>query len=170
MDPKVRVSTLIRSHDDPDKVKQSVNSIFPDWEPSNYPERFSFPVTRSSEVISAEVQSFDGLLSILRENRVLDTALDAMAMKAHKGGTMFYLSRQSASIGKVSFGLEEDALGGLIEVTLEGEDIEIWLEQQTWHTGRERVPREVGDEYAMDSDGDASESVSYTHLRAHETG
>ena len=75
MDPKVRVSTLIRSHDDPDKVKDSVNSIFPDWEPSNYPERFSFPVTRSSEVISAEVQSFDGLLSILRENRVLDLSL-----------------------------------------------------------------------------------------------
>ena len=157
MDPKVRVSTLIRSHDDPDKVKQSVNSIFPDWEPSNYPERFSFPVTRSSEVISAEIQSIDGLLSILRENRVLDTALDAMAMKAHEGGTVFYLSRQSASIGKVSFVLEENALGGLIEVTLEGQDIEIWLEQQTWHTGRERIPREVGDEYAMDSDGEASE-------------
>ena len=157
MDPKVRVSKLIRSHDDPDKVKDSVNSIFSDWEPSNYPERFSFPVTRSSEVISAEIHSIDGLLSILRENRVLDTALDAMAMKAHKGGTVFYLSRQSSSIGKVSFVLEEYALGGLIEVTLEGEDIEIWLEQQTWHTGRERVPREVGDEYAMDSDGDASE-------------
>ena len=153
----MRVSTLIRSHDDPEKVKDSVNSIFPDWEPSNYPERFSFPVTRSSEVISAEIHSIDGLLSILRENRVLDTALDAMAMKAHKGGTVFYLSRQSASIGKVSFVLEEYVLGGLIEVTLEGEDIEIWLEQQTWHTGRERVPREVGDEYAMDSDGDASE-------------
>ena len=106
MDPKVRVSTLIRSHDDPEKVKDSVNSIFPDWEPSNYPERFSFPVTRSSEVISAEIQSIDGLLSILRENRILDTALDAMAMKAHKGGTVFYLSRQSASIGKVSFVLE----------------------------------------------------------------
>ena len=78
-------------------------------------------------------------------------------MKAHEGGTVFYLSRQSASIGKVSFVLERNALGGLIEVTLEGEDIEIWLEQQTWHIGRERVPREVGDEYSMDSDGDAAE-------------
>ena len=157
MDPKVRVSTLIRSHDDPDKVKDSVTSIFPDWEPSNFPGRSSFPVTRSSEVVSAEIQSIDGFLSILRENRVLDTALDAMAMKAHEGGTVFYLSRQSASIGKVSFVLERNALGGLIEVTLEGEDIEIWLEQQTWHIGRERVPREVGDEYSMDSDGDAAE-------------
>ena len=112
---------------------------------------------RSSEIISAEIQSIDGLLSILRENRVLDTALDAMAMKAHEGGTVFYLSRQSASIGKVSFVLEGNVLGGLIEVKLDGKDIEIWLEQQTWHTGRERVPREVGDEYSMDSDGDAAE-------------
>ena len=157
MDPKVRVSTLIRSHDNPDKVKDSVTSIFPDWEPSNFPGRSSFPVTRGSEVISAKVQSIDGLLSILRENRVLDTALDAMAMKAHEGGTVFYLSRQSASIGKVSFVLERNALGGLIEVTLEGRDIEIWLEQQTWHIGREKVPREVGDEYSMGSDGDAAE-------------
>ena len=157
MDPKVRVSTLIRSHDNPDKVKDSVTSIFPDWEPSNFPGRSSFPVTRGSAVISAKVQSIDGLLSILRENRVLDTALDAMAMKAHEGGTVFYLSRQSASIGKVSFVLERNALGGLIEVTLEGRDIEIWLEQQTWHIGREKVPREVGDEYSMGSDGDAAE-------------
>ena len=153
----MRVSTLIRSHDDPDKVKDSVTSIFPDWEPSNFPERSSFPVTRWSEVISAEIQSIDGLLSILRENRVLDTALDAKAMKTDEGGTVFYLSRQSASIAKVSIVLERNALGGLIEVTLEGEDIEIWLEQQTWHIGRERVPREVGDEYSMDSDGDAAE-------------
>ena len=157
MDPKVRVSTMVRSHDDPDKVKDSVRSIFPDWEPSNFPEKSSFPVTRSSEMISAEIPSIDGLLSILRENRVLDTALDAMAMKSHKGGTVFYLPRQSASIGKVSFVLEGNALGGLIEVLLDGTDIEIWLEQQTWHIGRESIPREVGDEYSMDSYGDASE-------------
>ena len=153
----MRVSTLVRSHDDPDKVKDSVTSIFPDWEPSNFPEKSSFPVTRSSEVISAEIESIDDLLSILRENRVLDTALDAMAMNAHEGGTVFYLSRQSASIGKVSFILEGNALGGLIEVTLDGTDIEMWLEQQTWHVGRESIPREVGDEYSMYSDGDASE-------------
>ncbi len=153
----MRVSTLVRSHDDPDKVKDSVTSIFPDWGPSNFPEKSSFPVTRSSEVISAEIESIDDLLSILRENRVLDTALDAMAMNAHEGGTVFYLSRQSASIGKVSFILEGNALGGLIEVTLDGTDIEIWLEQQTWHVGRESIPREVGDEYSMYSDGDASE-------------
>ena len=153
----MRVSTLVRSHDDPDKVKDSVTSIFPDWEPSNFPEKSSFPVTRSSEVISAEIESIDGLLSILRENRVLDTALDAMAMNAHEGGTVFYLSRQSASVGKVSFILEGNALGGLIEVTLDGTDIEMWLEQQTWHVGRESIPREVGDEYSMYSDGDASE-------------
>ena len=157
MDPKVRVSTMVRSHDDPDKVKDSVRSIFPDWEPSNFPEKSSFPVTRSSEMISAEIPSIDGLLSILRENRVLDTALDAMAMKAHEGGTVFYLSRQSASIGKVSFVLEGNALGGLIEVSLDGTDIEIWLEQQTWHIGRNMVPRSIGDEYSMNSDGEPNE-------------
>ena len=93
----------------------------------------------------------------MREARVLDTALDAMAMHSDDEGTVFSLSRQSASIGKVSFVLEGSPLGGTMEITLTGRDIVIWLEQATWHNGREIVPREVGDELAMNETGDASE-------------
>ena len=157
MEPRVCVSTLVRSHDDPDKVVRSIRMIFPDWEPETVPEKSSFPIKRSSEVISGEIQSIDSLLSILRENRVLDTALDAMAMRSNEEGTVFHLSRQSASVGKVSFVLEENTLGGFVEVSLNGKDIEIWLEQQTWHNGRERIPREVDDEFSMNQFGDPSE-------------
>ena len=88
---------------------------------------------------------------------MLDTALDAMAMQADEEGTVFSLSRQSSSIGKVSFVLGESPLGGTMEVSLTGRDIVIWLEQATWHNGRDIVPREVGDELAMTEDGRASE-------------
>ena len=157
MEPEILVSTVVRSHDDPNKVVDSVRSIFPEWSPKRTLEKSDFPLRRDSEEISGNVDSLDNLLSILRDNRVLDTALDAMAMQADEEGTVFSLSRQSASIGKVSFVLEGSPLGGTMEISLTGRDIVIWLEQATWHNGRDIVPREVGDELAMAEDGEASE-------------
>ena len=157
MEPEILVSTIVRSHDDPNKVVDSVRSIFPEWSPKRTLEKSDFPLRRDSEEISGNVDSLDNLLSILRDNRVLDTALDAMAMQADEEGTVFRLSRQSASIGKVSFALEGSPLGGTMEISLTGRDIVIWLEQATWHNGRDIVPREVGDELAMTEDGEASE-------------
>jgi len=157
MEPDIIVSTMVRTHEDPVKVVDSVRSIFPDWHPEDVPVQSDFPVGREGKKIFGSVESIDNLLSILRENRILDTALDAMAMEADKEGTFFRLSRQSAFIGKASFVLGADPLGGSIEVTLNGPDIIIWLEQCTWHSGRENIPREVGDELAMSSSGEASE-------------
>ena len=157
MEPEILVSTIVRSHDDPNKVVDSVRSIFPEWSPKRTLEKSDFPLRRDSEEISGNVDSLDNLLAILRDNRVLDTALDAMAMQADEEGTVFSLSRQSASIGKVSFVLEGSPLGGTMEISLTGRDIVIWLEQATWHNGRDIVPREVGDELAMTEDGEASE-------------
>ena len=157
MEPVILVSTVVRSHDDPNKVVDSVRSIFPEWSPKRTLEKSDFPLRRDSEEISGKVDSLDNLLAILRDNRVLDTALDAMAMQADEEGTVFRLSRQSASIGKVSFVLEGSPLGGTMEISLTGRDIVIWLEQATWHNGRDIVPREVGDELAMTEDGEASE-------------
>ena len=157
MEPVILVSTVVRSHDDPNKVVDSVRSIFPEWSPKRTLGKSDFPLRRDSEEISGNVDSLDNLLAILRDNRVLDTALDAMAMQADEEGTVFRLSRQSASIGKVSFVLEGSPLGGTMEISLTGRDIVIWLEQATWHNGRDIVPREVGDELAMTEDGEASE-------------
>jgi predicted RNA binding protein with dsRBD fold (UPF0201 family) len=159
MGPEVLVSTIIRSHDNPIKVVDCVRSFFPEWNPSGVPGRLEFPISRDSVMISGRVDSLDNLLTILRENRILDTALDAMAMEADEEGTVFWLSRQSASIGKVSFVLEGSPLGGTMEVSLNGSDIVLWLEQNTWHRGRDDVPREVGDELAMMPSGESSEWI-----------
>ena len=69
----------------------------------------------------------------------------------------FSISRQSASIGKISFTLGERPLGGTIEVLLEGEDVGLWLEQQTWHGGRSTIPRSIGDEVSMGKEGAPAE-------------
>ena len=82
MEPEILVSTIVRSHEDPNKVVESVRSIFPEWSPKSTLEKYDFPISRDSEEISGNVDSLDNLLSILRDSRVLDTALDAMAMQA----------------------------------------------------------------------------------------
>ena len=152
------VSTRIESFEDQFLVVKSIKSIFPDWSPDFVPERLSFPVGVNSQKISGEVETIDFLLSILRENRILDTAMDAMTLGSNNKKISFSLSRQSASIGKASFVLRgEYPLGGSVQVSIIGEDVDLWIEQQTWHSGREKVPRVVGDELSMSDSGEASD-------------
>ena len=40
-----------------------------------------------------------------------------------------------------------------MEVSLQGEDLGLWLEQVTWHEGRNNIPRSLGDDLSMDEDG-----------------
>ena len=158
MEPEILVSTKIMSFEDPFLVIDSIKSIFPDWEPEFDPERLSFPAVIDSQKISGEVETIDYLLSILRDSRILDTAMDAMTMNSSKNKVSFSLSRQSASVGKASFVLKgEVPLGGSIMVTIIGNDVDLWVEQQTWHSGRDKVPRVVGDELSMSESGEAAE-------------
>ena len=40
-----------------------------------------------------------------------------------------------------------------MEVSLQGEDLGLWIEQITWHEGRNSIPRHLDDELSMDDDG-----------------
>ena len=79
-----------------------------------------------------------------------------MSLLLENNQTKFRLSRQAAIVGKVAFPLpNEEPLGGVITVTLNGEHLSDWLVAATWHKGRDVIPRSIADESAMDSDGDA---------------
>ena len=157
MEPKITVSSIVETYEDPGKVVRSIKEIFPCWDPNPIIEQTEFPSTREPVLISGAANSLDVLLSIVRENRTLDTALDSMAMYSSDNLASFSISRQSASIGKISFTLGERPLGGTIEVSLEGADVGLWLEQQTWHGGRSTIPRSIGDEIAMGKEGSPAE-------------
>ncbi len=157
MEPKITVSSIVETYEDPDKVVRSIKEIFPCWNPNPIIDQTEFPSTREPVLISGAANSLDVLLSIVRENRTLDTALDSMAMDSSDNLASFSISRQSASIGKISFTLGERPLGGTIEVSLEGADVGLWLEQQTWHGGRSTIPRSIGDEIAMGKEGSPAE-------------
>jgi predicted RNA binding protein with dsRBD fold (UPF0201 family) len=157
MAPLVSVSTVVQPHEDTTKVVDSVKAVFPDWVPDRIPENAAFPNEREGVLITGSAESLDTLLESARNQRILDTALDAMTMELEGDSTGFALSRQAALAGKVSFVIDERAIGGEMRIGLTGENLAVWLEEQTWHAGRNSIPRSVGDDLAMSDDGESVE-------------
>ena len=48
MEPEILVSTIVSSDEDPNKVVESVRSIFPEWSPKSTLENSDFPISRDS--------------------------------------------------------------------------------------------------------------------------
>ena len=156
--PLVIVSTRVMPHEIGSLCVKAVMKIFPDFFIENVPDEEEFPVTREAREFTCEGLSPDRLLELLAEQRILDTALDAMSLNLQATSTSFLISRQAALSGKVAFVLEtERTIGGVIEVMLESEDLVDWLHEATWHSGRREIPRTVGDELSMRSDGSVTE-------------
>ena len=158
LSPLVTVSTRVMPHEIGEACLKAVERIFPDFFVENIPDDESFPVNREAVELICEGLAPDRLLELLTEQRILDTALDAMSLNLHGNSTSFLISRQAALSGKVAFVLEtERTIGGVIEVILESEDLVDWLQEATWHPGRQEIPRSVGDELSMRSDGSVTE-------------
>ena len=156
--PHVTVSTCVSAHEIGGKCVDAVMKIFPDFSADNVPLATDFPVKRDDVQIVCEGVSPDLFLELLTEQRILDTALDAMSMNIQANSTSFLISRQAALSGKVAFVLDtERTVGGVIEIALECDDLTDWIQEATWHSGRREVPRVVGDELSMRSDGSVTE-------------
>jgi predicted RNA binding protein with dsRBD fold (UPF0201 family) len=156
--PDITVSTCVMPHEIGQRCLDAVLKIFPDFSVDNVPETEGFPVKRSAVDLVCEGVSPDVFLELLKGQRILDTALDAMSLNLRANSTSFLISRQAALSGKVAFVLEsERTVGGTIEVELECNDLIDWMQEATWHSGRHEVPRTVGDELSMYSDGSAAE-------------
>ena len=156
--PLVIVSTRVMSHEIGGVCVKAVQNIFPDFFIENVPDEEHFPVNREIVEITCEGLAPDRLLELLAAQRILDTALDAMSLNLQATSTSFLISRQAALSSKVAFVLEtERTIGGVIEVVLESEDLVDWLQEATWHPGRREIPRTVGDDLSMRSDGSVTE-------------
>ena len=156
----VSVETELAPTDDTGLVRRALLKLFPD---SDMPDAVSgdvFPTSMSTSVLCVSDVELTRLQERLQEQRICDTALDAMAFALDADGqsTCFSISRQAALAGKVAFVLPgERVLGGTFEVSISGEELAEWIEQFTWHKGRGSVPRHVDDEVAMRSDGGVRE-------------
>ena len=152
----VEVSTYLGPGENYARVLQAVQNFFPEFPKQKIPENDEFPSNRERMTLSASGLSITKLLDVAAEQRVLDTALDSMSQseKMTEGETQFSISRQAAYAGKLSFAVfDGHQLGGVIVIKLEGEDLFTWIEEATWHPGRDEIPRTIGDDLSMSQDG-----------------
>lgn len=157
MEPAIRISSIVQPYENAKMILESIKTFFPDCEIDNLPVNEDFPAKNHQQEISGLSSTLEHLLIQIRNQRILDTALDVMTVDLESDKTYFFISRQAAIAGKVSFIVDGKNLGGVIRIDLSGEDLDIWLEQQTWHEGRNQIPRYTGDELAMRNDGEPSE-------------
>ena len=151
----VVVSTRLLGADDPGLVYDAILKLFPDFT-CGLPKNPKFP-SEQDDILASDNVSMQTFLEVIHNQFILDTALDYMSANLDENGTVFHISRQAAMAGKVAFPLPgENPLGGLITIEIEGDNLGDWLEAATWHSGRENIPRRIGDEFSMLSDGDAS--------------
>lgn len=151
----VVVSSRLLGADDPQLVQDAILKLFPDFT-CGLPENPKFP-SEQDDILASDNVSMQTFLGLIHDQFILDTALDYMSANLDDNGTVFNISRQAAMAGKVAFPLPgENPLGGLITIEIEGDNLGDWLEAATWHSGRENIPRRIGDEFSMLSDGDAS--------------
>ena len=151
-----RITTLLRGVDSPAKVLQALQCLFPDAERPELEDEPTLgqPVNAAWEFKDVSLGAF---LQQLHEQRILDTALDAMSMNIDGNSTTFQVSRQAAVAGKVAFPIPGDEpLGGVFSITVTGEGLEDWLQAATWHTGRTQVPRNINDDHSMAEDGEST--------------
>ena len=157
MEPHIIISSLVRPYENIEKVIQSINVFFPDFKTDEKMKNTSFPTKNKNLIISGKSETLNLLLKQIRIQRISDTALDIMSMDLEINSTVFDISRQAAMAGKVSFVLDQKTLGGKISISLAGDELDLWLEEQTWHEGRNEIPRFSKDEFSMRYNGEPTE-------------
>lgn len=151
---EVSLHTQLRPGDDYNNVATAIQSLFPDAFVGEMVAQ-SFPSKQYVEIVCNHL-SFEVFLEQLRKQAILDTAMDAMGQHLQGNKTTFQISRLAAFAGKIAFTFDDAPLGGCFDIHLEGVGLSDWIEACTWHSGRQNVPRQLHDDVAMDSTGEAS--------------
>ncbi len=153
-----RIRVELASHQSASKIHAALQQVFGKVETrNNHHAAEEFPVSGPPLILewTAELTSF---LENLAKQRILDTALDAMSRHSDGRNTSFKISLQAAAAGRISFIIHDEyQLGGFATIDLEKDQIDEWLEEITWHTGRINVPRHVGDNRGMGRRGEFNE-------------
>ena len=152
----ITISSKVCGPESPQLVLTSIQNIFPEFTNPKEIEEPNFGNPSNYEFIQENI-SLNNFLTMIRQQAILDTALDVLSMNLDGDTTTFQILRQAAIASKVAFNIaEKNPLGGVIQVTLTGENLETWIESATWHKGRDTVPRKINDDRTMDKDGEAS--------------
>ena len=152
---EVIISTDVSLGESVARVVDSGRNIFPEFSASENISPSSFPCGNQKISLQSEGMSLANFLGLAAQQRILDTALDSMSEHLIDDESKFSIARQAALAEKISFCRKgESVLGGVITITLRGLQLAEWIEEVTWHPGRDVVPRNVRDELSMGEDGE----------------
>ncbi len=98
--------------EDPEKVSAAILRIFPDA-----------VLERTEKGFEGTAGSLNNFSSLIRKQKILDSTRSVMVRAMSDGRTMFFLNKQVATVGKVSF-TEERTILGSIRVIVKDPDVQ----------------------------------------------
>ena len=108
----VEITCPVFPSEDPNKVRTAMERIFPDAE-----------ITESDGRLIGKTDNLDHFGRQIRKQRILDTARSVMLRGKRGNVTRFFLNKQVAYVGKISFCEEKTILGTMkVVVTDDGLD------------------------------------------------
>ena len=110
--PSIEISCPIYPSEDPEKVRTAVLKVFPDA-----------VLEESDEGIRGTSSNLDRFSKQIRKQKILDTTRSVLIHGKRGDRTRFFLNKQVAFVGKISF-CEERTILGTIKVVIIDDDID----------------------------------------------
>ena len=108
--PSIEISCPIFPSEDPEKVRTAVLKVFPDAE-----------LEETENGLTGRSANLDRFSKQIRKQKILDTTRSVMIHGKRGDRTRFFLNKQVAFVGKISF-CEEKTILGTIKVVVIDED------------------------------------------------
>ncbi len=101
------IETEVNPTEDVEKVKNAIRNLFPD-------ANCEF----SGDKLRCETESIENFATLLKEQRIRDAARGVLIKNLHGNRIVFFVSKQVATVGKISFSVGDVPLGDIkIEIT-----------------------------------------------------
>ena len=110
--PSIEIFCPVFPSEDPEKVRTAILKVFPDAE-----------LETGEDEIKGRMDNLDRFSKQIRKQKILDTTRSVMIHGKRGDRTRFFLNKQVAFVGKVSF-CEERTILGTIKVVVTDEDID----------------------------------------------
>ena len=110
--PTIEIFCPVYPSEDPEKVKAAILKVFPDAE-----------LEESGDEIKGRSSSLERFSKQIRKQKILDTTRSVLIHGKRGDKTRFFLNKQVAFVGKISF-CEEKTILGTIKVVLTEENLD----------------------------------------------
>jgi len=112
----VEVTCPVFPSEDPDKVRVAMERIFPDIE-----------IEETEGGLSGRTDNLDRFSKQIRKQRILDTTRSVLIRGRRGNVTRFFLNKQVAFVGKISF-CEEKTILGTMRVVVQDDEMDALIE------------------------------------------